>query len=69
MVSELVDDHGAWSYATVLADLRIADVDLIAQAESQELRWVKASAVDALPLHPGFPKTWPQLRRRVRSGR
>ena len=68
VVSELVDDHGAWSYTTVLADV-IADVDLVAQAESQELRWVKVSAVDALPLHPGFATTWPKLRRRVRSGR
>ena len=68
VVSELVDDHGAWSYTTVVADL-VADVDLIAQAESQELRWVKASAVDDLPLHPGFAKTWPRLRRRVRPGR
>jgi 8-oxo-dGTP diphosphatase len=68
VVSELVDDHGAWSYTTVLADV-IADVDLVAQAESQELRWVKVSAVDALPLHPGFATTWPRLRRRVRSGR
>ena len=68
VVSELVDDHGAWSYTTVLADL-VGDVDLIAQAESQELRWVKASAVDTLRLHPGFAKTWPQLRQRVRAGR
>jgi len=68
VVGEHVDDHGGWSYTTVLADL-VADVVLVAQAESQELRWVRSSAVDALPLHPGFAKTWPLLRQRVRSGR
>ncbi len=63
---ELVDDHGGWRYTTVLADL-VAQVDLIAQAESQELRWVQVWAVDELPLHPGFARTWPELRQRVRS--
>ena len=50
---EFVDDHGGWRYTTVLADL-VAQVDLIAQAESQELRWVQACAIEELPLHPGF---------------
>jgi len=63
---ELVDDHGGWRYTTVLADL-VAQVDLIAQAESQELRWVQAWAIEELPLHPGFARTWPRLRQRVRS--
>lgn len=58
---ELCDDHGGWTYATVLAEL-IAPFALQPQNESLELRWVPVAAVDALPLHPGFAGTWPELR-------
>lgn len=61
---ELVDDHGGWSYTTVLADL-VTPVQLIAQEESQELRWVALTSVDEFRLHPGFARTWPQLRGRI----
>lgn len=64
---ELVDDHGRWSYTTVLAELRHS-VPLVAQEESAELRWVPVRAVEQLPLHPGFAGTWPMLRRRLRTG-
>lgn len=56
-----VDDHGGWSYTTVLA---AAASELPVRAvthESVELRWVPAWEVTALPLHPGFAATWPQL--------
>ncbi len=58
----VVDDHGPWSYSTVLAraehELAVRPVD----AESVELRWVAVDAVADLPLHPGFGEAWPQLR-------
>ena len=54
----LVDDHGRWSYTTVLAEL-VAPVRLRAQAESAELRWVVLDLVDSLALHPGFARTGP----------
>ncbi|HEY5820522.1 MAG TPA: NUDIX domain-containing protein [Propionibacteriaceae bacterium] len=60
----LVDDHGGWSYTTVMADL-VSRVHLVTQEESLELRWVALTSVDALRLHPGFARTWPQLRVRV----
>lgn len=63
----LVDDHGGWSYTTVLA-LLLADVDLVVEAESEALAWVAAAEVDRLPLHPGFAVTWPALHERVRAG-
>jgi 8-oxo-dGTP diphosphatase len=50
-----------WTYTTVVAD---AD-ELFAtlpNAESVELRWVAEDDVAALPLHPGFAASWPQLR-------
>lgn len=62
---EFTDDHGdGWAYTTVLADL-IADAVLVPQHESVELRWVGVTAVSALPLHPGFQHTWPELRTRM----
>ncbi len=61
---ELVDDHGRWSYTTVLAEL-LAPVRLVRQEESAELRWVPVSAVTDLDLHPGFAGTWPTLRERL----
>jgi 8-oxo-dGTP diphosphatase len=60
----LVDDHGGWSYTTVLADL-VGRITLTSQDESQELRWVPLSLVEDLPLHPGFAITWPRLRPRI----
>ena len=62
---ELVDDHGHWSYVTVLATL-VESVVLVPQEESAELRWVPASQVTDLDLHPGFAGTWPVLRDRLR---
>lgn len=63
---ELVDDHGHWSYTTVLATLH-EDVTLVPQEESAELRWVPSSQVTDRELHPGFAATWPTLRARVES--
>lgn len=58
---ELLDDHGRWSYTTVLAEL-VDAVVLVPQEESSELRWVPVSEVTDLDLHPGFAQTWPALR-------
>lgn len=61
VVSELVDDHQGWSYVTVTAELVTPFVPT-PNEESLELRWVAQAAVQALPLHPGFARTWPELR-------
>ena len=59
---QLIDDHGGWSYTTVLGD-PIAPVDPEPTGgESEDVRWVDAAGVDALPLHPGFAAAWPRLR-------
>ena len=64
MGGELVDDHGSWSYVTVLAAL-VESVVLVPQEESAELRWVPESQVTDLDLHPGFAGTWPVLREQL----
>jgi 8-oxo-dGTP diphosphatase len=54
-------DHGGWSYTTLLADTP-QPFDLVANAESAELRWAREEHLDSLPLHPGFAQAWPGLR-------
>ncbi|MCW2707279.1 MAG: hypothetical protein JWM22_1121 [Frankiales bacterium] len=65
VVDELVDDHGGWTYTTVLAragsELPVHALD----QESTDVRWVMLPEVEALPLHPGFAGTWPALRLRL----
>jgi 8-oxo-dGTP diphosphatase len=60
--SEWVDDHGGWSYTTIVAvagaDLHLAP----ANAESTAIRWWPIADVATLPLHRGFAATWPALR-------
>jgi 8-oxo-dGTP pyrophosphatase MutT (NUDIX family) len=60
--SEWVDDHGGWTYTTIVArtgaHLRLAP----ANAESTAIRWWHFDEVAALPLHRGFAATWPTLR-------
>jgi 8-oxo-dGTP pyrophosphatase MutT (NUDIX family) len=60
--AELIDDHGGWSYTTVLArPIAPVDPEPIG-GESEDVRWVDVIGLDALPLHPGFAASWPRLR-------
>jgi 8-oxo-dGTP diphosphatase len=56
-----VDDHGGWSYTTVLAAAPSALEVRAVTHESIALVWVPEQEVSALPLHPGFAATWPEL--------
>ena len=56
-----IDDHGIWSYQTIIAE---ASADLEAHElndESHEVKWVLFDDVTRLPLHPSFAKSWPVL--------
>ncbi|HJQ42915.1 MAG TPA: NUDIX hydrolase [Jatrophihabitantaceae bacterium] len=61
-VGEWVDDHGGWSYTTVVATALAEFVPHAANSESVEIRWWPIDAVEHLPLHLGFARAWPQLR-------
>ncbi len=56
---EAVDDHGGWSYTTVVGRapglLAVQPLD----GESIALEWVPLAEVDDRELHPGFARTWP----------
>ncbi|SOD74106.1 ADP-ribose pyrophosphatase YjhB (NUDIX family) [Jatrophihabitans sp. GAS493] len=58
----LVDDHGGWSYTTVLARPQHPINPHAANAESTQIRWWPESEIAQLPLHRGFAGTWPRLR-------
>ena len=55
-------DLGFWSYTTVVVDVDQPFDAVVADAESIEVRWVAVDEVGALPLHPGFEASWPDLR-------
>ncbi len=57
----VVDEHGPWSYTTVVAEAGAPVEPVAADAESVELRWVTARLVETLPLHPGFAAAWRDL--------
>jgi 8-oxo-dGTP diphosphatase len=59
-------DLGFWSYTTVVAEALRPFEPVMADAESNELRWVPIDQVDALELHPGFAASWPELREYLR---
>jgi 8-oxo-dGTP diphosphatase len=63
-VAEVVDDHGGWSYTTVVARL-LRPVVLRHNFESAGVRWVAIELVTTLPLHPGFAASWPVVARAV----
>lgn len=56
-----VDDHGGWSYVTVLAEAaERVSVDAVT-AESTSVEWVRVDGLAQLELHPGFAATWPMV--------
>lgn len=55
------DDHGGWSYETVIASC-LERVDARPTGgESVDVRWVPESDATSLPLHPGLAASWARL--------
>ncbi len=61
VLDSFTDDHGGWSYTTVLAEVDELFRVGTRGAESLSMRWVPEAEVTHLPLHPGFAATWPAL--------
>jgi 8-oxo-dGTP pyrophosphatase MutT (NUDIX family) len=62
---EWVDEHGGWSYTTVLARTPARMPLAPANAESVAVRWWPVGEVAGLDLHRGFALAWPHLRARL----
>jgi 8-oxo-dGTP diphosphatase len=60
--AQWVDDHGGWSYTTVVAHTSSPDDFAPANAESVAVSWWSVEDVVGLPLHAGFAAAWPHLR-------
>ncbi len=58
------EDHGRWSYVTVLADTPVP-LPVVPTHESDDLRWVPEEEIPTLRLHPGLARSWPTLRARA----
>jgi 8-oxo-dGTP diphosphatase len=58
----LTDDHGGWTYQTVLANVPAPLAASAVSEETSEVAWVREADVEGLPLHPGFAGQWPALR-------
>jgi ADP-ribose pyrophosphatase YjhB (NUDIX family) len=61
--ARFVDDHGGWSYSTVVARPTGEVTARPTGGESIDVRWVPLDEVADLPLHPGFAASWPAVRR------
>jgi 8-oxo-dGTP diphosphatase len=57
-----LDDHGGWTYQTVIAEAAEPFPVRSASAETAEVGWLPAGEVGRLDLHPGFAAQWPALR-------
>jgi 8-oxo-dGTP pyrophosphatase MutT (NUDIX family) len=53
------DDHGGWSYWTVIATIPALLEAAPCGRETAEMRWVAVGDVPGLDLHPGFAASWP----------
>jgi 8-oxo-dGTP diphosphatase len=55
------DDHGGWSYTTVLAEADQQFDVYPDDEETDEVAWVSSDRVGALGLHPGLAAHWAEL--------
>lgn len=62
-----IDDHGVWSYHTVIANARKELVAHEANDESKQVAWIPLDDVIKKNLHPSFAITWPQLLERLKA--
>jgi 8-oxo-dGTP diphosphatase len=58
----LRDDHGGWTYRTVLASAPKPIPAAPVSEETKMVAWVPATEVELLRLHPGFAEQWEALR-------
>jgi hypothetical protein len=60
------DDHGGWSYVTVVAGTGRTTTATPTSPESIAVEWVPEGEVERRDLHPGFGASWPGLRTALR---
>jgi 8-oxo-dGTP diphosphatase len=61
------DDHGGWSYTTLLAEAAGAFEVESDYDETEDVAWVRLAEVTRMNLHPGLAEHWPALRDALQS--
>ena len=56
-----LDDHGDWSYETIVAELEPAGMVFENNHETIDLRWFSIERLSAVNLHPSFERSWPAI--------
>ncbi|MFI6297665.1 NUDIX domain-containing protein [Nonomuraea sp. NPDC050790] len=56
-----LDDHGGWTFETVIAEAGALLAAAPANSESSELLWLPLPEIAARKLHPGFAETWAEV--------
>lgn len=59
--ASFIDDHGGWSYTTVVGSSQTASQARATSDESIEVGWVPVIALGERTLHPGFAASWPEV--------
>ncbi|WP_188188843.1 NUDIX hydrolase [Nonomuraea sp. SYSU D8015] len=57
-----VDDHGGWTFDTVIAEAAELLAAAPASRESADLRWLALPEITERRLHPGFAATWGEVK-------
>ncbi|SEE65292.1 NUDIX domain-containing protein [Jiangella alba] len=57
-----IEDHGPWSYTTIVARASRPVDGRAADPESLDITWIPLDDVAALPLLPAFGAMWPRIR-------
>lgn len=61
VLAEYVDDHGPWSYTTIVVETGEALPPVADGHEVVAARWVDVTAVRRMQLHPALRVRWPEL--------
>ncbi|MEY2797753.1 MAG: hypothetical protein RIS22_19, partial [Actinomycetota bacterium] len=56
-----LDDHGDWSYETIVAHLEPEGMVFENNHETIDLRWFLIEEVGSVNLHPSFARSWPTI--------
>ena len=62
-----LDDHGDWSYETIVAHLEPEGMVFENNHETIDLRWFSIQEVGAVNLHPSFARSWPTISARLQE--
>ncbi|WP_219471143.1 NUDIX hydrolase [Nonomuraea rhizosphaerae] len=61
-----LDDHGGWTFETVIAESVERLAAKPANSESTDLRWLALPEIARKKLHPGFAATWGQVQEELK---